>query len=53
MARGTDRGSASLEAGLLAAGIAALLVTALSLTGDEVQLMFQSWLDAVSASLSG
>lgn len=46
-----DRGSATLEAGLLTAGIAALLVTVLSLTGEEVQVMFQSWIDAVALAL--
>lgn len=46
-----DRGAATLEAGLLTTGIAALLLTVLSLTGEEVQAMFQSWIDAVALAL--
>jgi Flp pilus assembly pilin Flp len=46
-----DRGAATLEAGVLAAGIAALLVTVLSLTGEEARAMFQAWIDAVSHGL--
>lgn len=50
MGRRRDRGAATVEVGLLTAGIAATLVAVLSIMGEDVQLMFQSWLDAISRS---
>jgi Flp pilus assembly pilin Flp len=46
-----DRGAATLEAGLLTAGIAAGLIAVLTVTGDDVQAMFQAWIDAVASTL--
>jgi Flp pilus assembly pilin Flp len=53
MPRRSDRGAAAVEAGLLVAGVSAVLVTILSLTGEDVLAMFRSWIDAIGVHLPG
>jgi Flp pilus assembly pilin Flp len=47
MEAGRDDGTATAEAGLLCTGLAAALVTALSLFGESAQRLFGQLLDAL------
>ena len=48
-----DKGVTAIEYALIAALIAVIIISSITLVGDEVQITFNTWSSAVHAAISG